>query len=79
MGIFARPFAGDCPALTKRNAHRPVRKHIAAVSIYKAQNIQLKKKGVGGRESKQARLNFINVDDVSVTKMQGCCSACLAI
>jgi len=30
-------------------------------------------------ESKQARLNFVNVDDVSVAKMQGCCSARLAI
>jgi len=53
MGIFARPFAGDCPALTKRNAYRPVRKYITAVSIYKAQNIQLKKKvWVGGKASK---------------------------
>ena len=29
-------------------------------------------------ESKQARLNFVNVDDVGVAKMQGCCSARLA-
>jgi len=44
MGIFARPFIGDYPALTKRDAHRPVRKYIATVSIYKAQNMQLKKR-----------------------------------
>jgi len=57
MGIFARPFAGDCPALTKRDAHRPVRKHIAAVSIYKAQNMQPKKKvRVGGKASKQGSI-----------------------
>jgi len=57
MGIFARPFIGDCPALTKRNAHGPVRKHIAAVSIYKAQNMQLKKKvRVGGKASKQGSI-----------------------
>jgi len=30
-------------------------------------------------ESKQARLNFVNVDDVGVAEMQGCCSARLAI
>ena len=52
MGIFARPFAGDCPALTKRDAHGPIRKHIAAVSIYKAQNMQPKKRC--GWEGKQA-------------------------
>ena len=30
-------------------------------------------------ESKQARLNFVNVDNVSVAEMQGCYSAHLAI
>jgi len=29
-------------------------------------------------ESKQARLNFMNVNNVGVAKMQGCCSARLA-
>jgi len=24
-------------------------------------------------ESKQARLNFVNIDDVGVAEMQGCC------
>jgi hypothetical protein len=27
-------------------------------------------KGEGGRESKQARLNFVNIDDVGVAEMQ---------
>jgi len=36
MGVFVRPFVGDYPALTKYNTYRPVRKHIAIVSIYKA-------------------------------------------
>jgi len=44
MGIFARPFTGDCPALTKRDTYKPVRKYIAIVSIYKAQNMQPKKR-----------------------------------
>jgi len=44
MGIFARLFIGDCPALTKRDAYGPVRKYIAIVYIYKAQNMQLKKR-----------------------------------